>query len=207
MPAKILLPVGTCYVRECIPEWGNGITRFPEKPQTGDRYISRDYLYTYGKFRSGIGWHPAVKDCNQKYYERILPEICGEKVHNLAYTFRGCAFMEEAPEIPDSIKNMRNSFSGCVRLKAAPKIPDGVQFMEETFRSCITLKCPPRIPESVKNMQSIFQDCSALAGTLVCDASFTEFSEWSQALLGTKIKTVSGNCDEYTREMLLYSRK
>lgn len=186
---------------------GDGLNCFPLRPKVGDIYIDSEYKYHFGCYNNVYGWRPRAINRKKAYYREICPAICLHGIVNMDFTFRGCENMVESPAIPSGVIQMRNTFDGCTALSKAPKIPDSVKYLEETFHGCTSLKTPPHIHQTVKRMTGVFSDCTSMQGTLYCDASILVFSDMAMALKGTKIDTVLGMCEDYTRKILLRSKE
>ncbi|MGN1270087.1 MAG: leucine-rich repeat protein [Clostridia bacterium] len=104
------------------------------------------------------------------------PEI-PSSVTSMDYTFYGCTSLVTAPEIPSSVTSMGNTFYGCTSLVIAPDIPSSVTYMWGTFNSCTSLVTAPEIPSSVTSMGYTFSDCTKLTGTIVINATPTNYTK------------------------------
>ena len=80
----------------------------------------------------------------------------------MAYCFKGCTNLTQAPEIPVGVTNMNSCFEGCTGLTQAPAIPAGVTDMGRCFTDCEKLTQAPGIPASVRNMSYCFKGCASL---------------------------------------------
>ena len=93
------------------------------------------------------------------------------KNDTIAYMFKGCTSLVNAPTIPNSVINMQSTFYGCTSLVNAPTIPNSVTNMQYTFRNCTSLVTAPTIPNTVTNMSGTFFDCTNLTGTVRVNSS------------------------------------
>lgn len=176
-----LLPVNTQYfiAKQKKTLCGNGIDRLPAKTEYGDEFYTNDYTYSFFS-----QWTVAVRDKTKKSYTAIPREINGLPITNIGGTFEGCAYLEEAPIIPDSVKNMEKAFAGCKSLTAAPAIPAGIE-----------------------NLRSTFAGCWVLEGYLICQRKTPlPMDQIAYALHGTKITNVMGKCGVRFKKMLLSTR-
>ena len=108
-----------------------------------------------------------------------------------------------APVIPASVTNMGGTFWNCTSLTNAPVIPAGVTNMQYAFYFCTSLVNAPVIPDGVTDMAGTFYNCKSLAGTLICNANPTEYTD---ALMGTQITAIEGSCSEETKHTLLATK-
>ena len=176
-----LLPVNTQYfiAKQKKTLCGNGIDRFPAKTEDGDEFHTNNYTYSFFS-----QWTVVVRDKTKKSYSAIPREINGLPITNIGGTFEGCAYLEEAPIIPDSIKDMEMAFAGCWSLTAAPAIPAGIENLRRAFAGCLVLE-----------------------GDLICQRKTPlPMDQIAYALHGTKITNVTGECGVRFKKMLLSTR-
>ena len=125
---------------------------------------NNDESYTLIQPYSSSGGIPAYRGeiINGKI-EGTVPQYIKEEggrflpVTYMIDTFYGLEDLEEAPQIPNSVKEMRSTFSGCSQLKKAPTIPNLVEIMNGTFSYCTQLEEAPTIPNSVREMLYTFE--------------------------------------------------
>lgn len=227
-----LNPIGT------IPEgayYGNFNTytfydTMPDTVSDGDAYLYGDYIYTYQSALDGwdvslileesgilniIPNYP-VTDKNQTSYGVILESINGKPIVCLGYTFRGCALLETAPDIPCGVVDIVEAFCDCTSLanvNITPNtiteidvgmfkgctslenivIPSGINWIfNDAFSSCTSLTSIT-IPNSVTNIgDSAFYNCTSLTtiefiGTITQWSHVGKSSSWNLNVPATKV--------------------
>ena len=200
--AGSIIPGGAAYTKaDGTTSTGDGTSKFPDVPKTGDKYEDADYVYTYNKGKDcssisewweadfGDEWSVVVKDKTKTSYGEIASEIAGKPVTHMTETFADCSSLTAAPKIPSGVANMDATFWCCTSLVSAPVIPSSVEYMPETFASCTSLAVAPEIPCGVTNMTSVFNNCTSLK-TYV--GSKDEDGNFSNYILPSGVTSVRG---------------
>ena len=112
-----------------------------------DGYSLDGYL---GEIDDGkiLGTVPQYIYCHEK--SKFEPVII------LDSTFEENEELEEAPEIPNTVKELRYTFAECTNLRKTPLIPEGVILMEDTFEDCTSLTEITNIPSGIITMEYTF---------------------------------------------------
>lgn len=209
---------------------------YPYETVQGDKFEYRDYIYSYQQYYNPetgswanrtisptIGWNARVKTTDQKTYCDVEKEINGRLLEGLLWTYRGCASMKTAPDIPEDVNNlygtyidctslisppevspvahdMRYTFRGCTNLKTAPAIPDSVKTMAGCFQGCKLIVSAPVIPSSVTNLSHTFYDCENLTGDVVINCNPTKY-DYCFAETVKPIR-ITGSCNSATKAAL-----
>lgn len=89
--------------------------------QLNTKNYCRDYYedeyYEYYCSSDPDGYIVKVKDKTLTQYGKILEEIDGIPVASMKETFKDCANLVQAPDIPSGVSQLRECFSGCVNLQ------------------------------------------------------------------------------------------
>ena len=108
-------------------------------------------------------------------------------VTSMLSTFYGLNGLQEAPEIPSSVRDMCYSFYGCTNLTQAPKIPSNVTMMYCTFQNCTNLTGILEI-----NAETTFYD-NCLRNAATAEGCALELTGPNATVLNNILGTATGN--------------
>lgn len=158
---------------------GTGVEKVSEIPNS--------VVYMFGTFGS----------CNSLVeVDLTIPE----NVTTLEMTFCKCQNLKKVNLVGgESVENMSQTFTLCQNLLEISNIPSNVQNMYETFFKCSNLtNIDLVIPTSVNYLRETFSECTNLAGSLIINASVSEFSQYdgifNLAARTDKLLEIKGEC-------------